>query len=232
MWLLSTPDGGVPPRAARVVECRGPPAGVPGCRRRAPGGWVGTASLSVTLFRASAALKPLASRGLSVSKKQCCDILGWTSTQFDNAVRAGMPVVERPNGRGTDWIVFMGDVIRWIVEQELKAAGHEPSEMVKLDLNAERARLAKEQADKTQMENELARGELVRASEVAKSDEIIYTALRDRIMGIVSIAPVLKDVALTGGVAGVREQLRVSIADALENVGTKQLPGLQDPKAA
>jgi phage terminase Nu1 subunit (DNA packaging protein) len=96
--------------------------------------------------RTSAALKPLASRGLSVSKKQCCDILGWTSTQFDNAVRAGMPVVERPNGRGTDWIVFMGDVIRWIVEQELKAAGHEPSEMVKLDLNAERARLAKEQA--------------------------------------------------------------------------------------
>jgi hypothetical protein len=103
---------------------------------------------------------------------------------------------------------------------------------VKLDLNAERARLAKEQADKTQMENELARGELVRASEVAKSDEIIYTALRDRIMGIVSIAPVLKDVALTSGVAGVREQLRISIADALENVGTKQLPGLQEPKAA
>ncbi len=142
------------------------------------------------------------SRGLAVSKKQCCDITGWTSSQFDKAVRDGMQVAERPNGRGTDWIVFMGDVIRWIVEQELKAAGHDPAQVVKLDLNAERARLAKEQADKTRMENELARGELVRASDVAKADEITYTALRDRILGIVSIAPVLKDVALTGGVPG------------------------------
>jgi valyl-tRNA synthetase len=55
-----------------------------------------------------------------------------------------MPVAEHPHGRHTDYVVFMGDVIRWIVEQELKAAGHEPSETVQLDLNAERARLAKE----------------------------------------------------------------------------------------
>jgi hypothetical protein len=52
----------------------------------------------------------VASRGLSVSKKQCCDILGWTSSEFDRAVREGMPVAERPSGRGTDYVVFMGDV--------------------------------------------------------------------------------------------------------------------------
>jgi hypothetical protein len=40
----------------------------------------------------------MASRGLSVSKKQCCDILGWTSSEFDKAVRDGMPVAERPSG--------------------------------------------------------------------------------------------------------------------------------------
>ncbi len=82
------------------------------------------------------------SRGLAVSRRQCCDILGWTQADFDKAVRDGMPVAERPSGRGTDWAVFMGDVIRWIVEQELRAAGHEPDAFVKLDLNAERARLA------------------------------------------------------------------------------------------
>ena len=65
------------------------------------------------------------SRGLAVSKKQCCDILSWSPSTFDKAVRDGMPVAERPTGRGTDYVVFMGDVIRWIVEQELKAAGHE-----------------------------------------------------------------------------------------------------------
>jgi hypothetical protein len=40
--------------------------------------------------------------------------------------------------------------------------GHEPDANEPLDLNAERARLAKEQADKTQMENAVARGELLR----------------------------------------------------------------------
>jgi hypothetical protein len=72
----------------------------------------------------------MASRRLSVSKKQCCDILGWTSSEFDRAVRDGMPVAERPSGRGTDYVVFMGDVIRWIVKQELQAAGHGTEEAV------------------------------------------------------------------------------------------------------
>jgi hypothetical protein len=52
------------------------------------------------------------SRGLTVSRRQCCDILGWTTHLFDKAVRDGMPVAERPSGRGTDYVVFMGDVIR------------------------------------------------------------------------------------------------------------------------
>jgi phage terminase Nu1 subunit (DNA packaging protein) len=134
------------------------------------------------------------SRGLAVSRRQCCDITGWSPNTFDNAVREGMPVAERPSGRGTDWIVFMGDVIRWIVEQELKAAGLEP--VKKLDLNEERARLAKEQADKTELENKLSRGELLRAEDVLKAEELVFTALRDRIMAVQSVAPLLHDAAL------------------------------------
>jgi hypothetical protein len=74
---------------------------------------------------------------LAVSRRQCCDILGWTPHLFDKAVRDGMPVAERPSGRGTDYVVFMGDVIRWIVKQEPQAAGHGADEAVPLDLNAE-----------------------------------------------------------------------------------------------
>jgi phage terminase Nu1 subunit (DNA packaging protein) len=72
----------------------------------------------------------MASRGLAVSQKQCCDILSWTRAEFEKAVRDGMPVAERPSGRGTDWVVFMGDVIRWLVERELQAAGHGTEEAV------------------------------------------------------------------------------------------------------
>jgi phage terminase Nu1 subunit (DNA packaging protein) len=125
------------------------------------------------------------SRGLTVGRRQCVDVVGWTPNDFDKAVREGMPVAERPSGRGTDYVVFMGDVIRWIVEQELQEAGIEPSAR-KLDLNEERARLAKEQADKTQLENKLARGELLRAEDVLKADEVVFSGLRDRVMQVQS----------------------------------------------
>jgi phage terminase Nu1 subunit (DNA packaging protein) len=167
--------------------------------------------------------KPLGSRGLSLSKKQFCDIRGWTSSQFDNAVRSGMPVVDRPSGRGTDWVVFMGDAVEWEVECALKAAGHEPSEVVKLDLNAERARLAKEQADKTALDNALARGELVRASVVTRIYETVFAALRDRVMAVRSKAPILRDAALKDGVAGVRAILDSELAEALNDVGSIEL---------
>jgi phage terminase Nu1 subunit (DNA packaging protein) len=165
------------------------------------------------------------SRGLAVSKKQCCDILGWTTYQFDKAVREGMPVAERPTSRQTDYVVFMGDVIRWIVNQELKAAGHEPDETSPLDLNAERARLAKEQADKTQLENKLARGELLRAEDVLKADEIVFSGLRDRVMAVQSVVPLLCDAALKDGERAMRPLLRDALTSALEDVGSAKLVG-------
>jgi phage terminase Nu1 subunit (DNA packaging protein) len=171
-------------------------------------------------------------RGLPVSKKQCCDIVSWTAHQFDKAMRDGMKVAEHPTGRGTDYVVFMGDVIRWIVEQELKAAGHEPSEVVKLDLNAERARLAKEQADKLDLENKLARGELLRAEDVLKADEIIFTALRDRVMQVQSVVPLLCDAALKDGERAVRPLLREALVGALEDVGSAELVGPTETPAA
>jgi phage terminase Nu1 subunit (DNA packaging protein) len=167
------------------------------------------------------------SRGLAVSRRQCCDITGWSPNTFDNAVREGMPVAERPSGRGTDWIVFMGDVIRWIVEQELRAAGHDPGKVVKLDGNAEKARLLKEQADKTELENQLARKELVRASDVAKADEVVMTTLRDRVMAVLSVAPLLSDAAKMEGLPKVRSVLRDALADALKKAGSVDVPELE-----
>jgi phage terminase Nu1 subunit (DNA packaging protein) len=117
----------------------------------------------------------------------------------------------------------MADVIRWLVEQALRAAGQEPSEVVKLDLNAERARLAKEQADKTELENQLARKELLPAAEVAKADEVIFAGLRDRVMAVQSVAPLLCDAALKDGERAVRPILREALTSALEDIGSAQL---------
>jgi phage terminase Nu1 subunit (DNA packaging protein) len=171
------------------------------------------------------------SRGLAVSRKQCCDILGWTEGNFDNAIREGMPFAERPSGRGTDWVVFMGDVIRWLVEREVRAAGFEPVQ--KLDLNAERARLAKEQADKTQLENKLARGELIRAEDVLKTGEVFYTGIRDRVTQVASVAPLLYDAAIgEEGLPKVRALLRQALVDALEEVGSAEVEADAEVAAA
>jgi phage terminase Nu1 subunit (DNA packaging protein) len=156
-------------------------------------------------------------RGLAVSRKQCCDILGWTVWQFDKSVSDGMPIADRPTSRGTDYVVFMGDVIRWLVEREMRAAGVEPAK--KLDLNVERARQAKAAADKLELENALARKDLLPSDEVSKTLEVSLAALRDRVMAITSVMPLIRERIIAGDEAGAGEKLRKALTDALEDVG-------------
>jgi phage terminase Nu1 subunit (DNA packaging protein) len=98
-------------------------------------------------------------------KQQCCEILGWTKHTFDKHVRDGMPVEGRPTSRGGDYVVQTGDVHRWPVKRAVERAGGDVGD--DLDLNAERARLAREQADGQAIKNAVARGELLPAEEVA-----------------------------------------------------------------
>lgn len=60
-----------------------------------------------------------------------------------------------------------------------RAAKHGP-----LDLVAERARLAKEQADKTAMDNSLRRQELLPADEVQRDLEQVFVAVRGRLLAL------------------------------------------------
>jgi hypothetical protein len=92
------------------------------------------------------------------------------------------------------------------------------------DYNRERTRLAKAQADKTEMENAVARRELLPAEDVAAADEIIFAGLRDRVLQVASVAPLLHDAAVSeAGLPKVRELLRQALVDALEDVGTAEL---------
>jgi phage terminase Nu1 subunit (DNA packaging protein) len=161
---------------------------------------------------------------LRCNKQQCCEILGWTKHTFDRNVRDGMPVEERPSGRGGDYIVCMGDVHRWLVKRALEQAGHKPGERAEvLDLNVERARLTKEQADKTEIENQLARKELLPAVDVSRTYETLFTVLRDRVMAVASVAPLLHDAAAGEGLPKVRALLRGELAAALDEVGSAEL---------
>jgi terminase small subunit / prophage DNA-packing protein len=100
--------------------------------------------------------------GRIVSRPELCAITGETRYEVDKWIQAGCPVVEKPTGRGGEWKFDTAQVFAWRAEQARREAGGGK----KLDLNDERARLAKEQADAQELKNRQARGELLPAEEV------------------------------------------------------------------
>lgn len=85
-----------------------------------------------------------------------------------------------------------------------------------LDLAEERARLAKEQADSKEMENAVARGELVNIEDVAVSIEKQFTKVRTKLLGIpTKVAPEAHACATVKEVQAIVEQ---AIIEALNDL--------------
>ncbi len=168
-------------------------------------------------------------RGQRVNKQKLCELLGWNREAFDRHVRDGMPVAERPTSRGGDYVLYTGDVIRWLTEREveraLEAAGMVKAEVINFEY--EKARLTREQADKTEIENKLARKELLPAVEFAKTCETLFTAIRDRVMAVRSTAPLLVDAAVSEGLPKVRALLDEALTEALDDCGSIELEEAQ-----
>ena len=91
----------------------------------------------------------------------------------------------------------MADVV-----EALHGAPGTPSQ--RINYGIERARLAREQADKVELENARTRRELLPADEVARADEAIFGAIRDALLALPDgLADVLCEVAVSEGPAGV-----------------------------
>lgn len=82
------------------------------------------------------------------------------------------------------------DVCRDAYIGKLRAAAAGRASSGDLDLSAERARLAKEQADAKEMENAVERGDLVYIEDVAKQIENQLTKVRTRLLAVpTKVAP-------------------------------------------
>lgn len=89
------------------------------------------------------------------------------------------------------------------------------------DLSEERARLAKEQADGKEMENEVSRGELVHIKDVGKNLERSLTKVRNRLLAIPT--DISQEVMTCDTVAEAQEVIERAILGALnELVGADQ----------
>src|SRR3954468_23192081 len=106
---------------------------------------------------------------MQTNRQQACSIFGLTRREFDQLLVVGFPAKKKSGSRGEDWSVDTVEAFRWLVAHELAEAGLAVSGSAPLDLDAERARLAKEQADKTAMENDRQRGKLIDAGEVKEA---------------------------------------------------------------
>lgn len=110
--------------------------------------------------------------------------------------------------------------IRYIRHLREVAAGRKSEDPEALDLTAERARLAKEQADNMALKNNTLRGELIPAEIVIAGGQAIVSAAKAKLLGIHakvrSRHPDISDAATT--------EIEAQIREALEELGNDGLP--------
>jgi phage terminase Nu1 subunit (DNA packaging protein) len=120
-------------------------------------------------------------------------------------------VIER-QGRGQ----YDLDVCRQAYITKLRETAAGRAANGELDLGEERARLAKEQADAKEMENEVQRGALVYIEDVAGAIEKQFTKVRTKLLAVpTKVAPEAHACATVKEVQGLLEQ---SITEALNDL--------------
>ncbi|GBE14687.1 phage DNA packaging protein Nu1 [bacterium BMS3Abin14] len=119
---------------------------------------------------------------MDVSKKRLSQITGIAERTLTRYQAEGMPY-ESAAKRGQPNVYNISQILAWLLDREKSKTTER-----ELDLNTERARLARAQAEKVEVENRVRAGELVKTAVVVKSvaefcrivKEMIYTA-QDRL---------------------------------------------------
>ena len=144
-----------------------------------------------------------------VTQVQLSDHLGISTTVISDLTSRG--ILEKNGKRGYDLekcrLSYLGH-LRDIASNRLKDGD--------LDLGAERARLAKEQADAKEMENAVERGDLVYIEKVAKQFEQQLTKARNKLLAAPTKVAAEAHAAAT--VKEVREIIEEAIIEALDEL--------------
>lgn len=150
-----------------------------------------------------------------VNKKQTAIFFGIATQSLDGWMSRGCPHEKKPGRQAV--LFYLPEVVAW------RYSGKVDGDNNVLDLQAERARLAKEQADKTAMENARIRGELVPVQAVRQLLEAVLSTFKTRVLALPSkLAPLLigltspvdaRDVVDNGLTDALNELSRLSCAD-------------------
>jgi len=131
--------------------------------------------------------------------------LGMNPVNVSKYIKAGIITAKPKNQYDLDEVT-----LEFISHLREKAAGRSS------DLSEERARLAKEQADGKEMENAIARGELVYIDDIANRFESALIRVRTRLLAIpTEIAP---EVVSSASVVEAQETIERAILGALNEL--------------
>jgi phage terminase Nu1 subunit (DNA packaging protein) len=134
---------------------------------------------------------PAGVKGKIVGKAELAKRTGRAVPTVDSWIRRGLPFVSK-GGPGKKWEIDTAAAIEWIVQHRATGFRSGPQPAVKigetsdddLDLTEERARLAKEQADRIALENAERRGGLIPVDDVVELWAKRIAAARAQLRGV------------------------------------------------
>lgn len=141
----------------------------------------------------------------SLSQADAARILGKTGRTLRYWTDQGAP-------RNADGTYSIPDLVEWLIQ----ARASSPGDLV---LESERARLAKEQADKTALENQVRRGKLVEVEEVRQLWTDLVAAARARLLAMPSkLGPMLTNIADANVAASrIRDEVYAALSELSES---------------
>jgi phage terminase Nu1 subunit (DNA packaging protein) len=172
---------------------------------------------------------------MKANRTQACTIFGVTKHQFDGFVTEGLPVERAGAGRGMTWAVDTIVMHRWLVERALKAAGVVPSAVAEnsnvLDLDVERAKLAREQRVGHELKNAVSRGELIPSPDVVEGWQAAIGRARSLLLGLPPAAAEELCLLAGKGPAAVRERLADMVHSTLEELANTSVDDTEEEAA-
>lgn len=153
-----------------------------------------------------------------VTTKEAAKLARVTEKTIRQWVRDGMPAVERHTGGAHDSTrIDLRDLYQWHLE-------HVPQD----PLDAERTRLAREQADKQALDNAVRRGELGELAAWRSEIETLFGEIRAQLLAI----PTKEAPQLDGNVNQRKERLEQVVREVLSRFATYRPGDRTEPGAA
>lgn len=154
--------------------------------------------------------------GKLVNKGELSGLLGKSERTLTTWQKNGMPI-EVDGGRGSHNLYDVEHVINWLINREIEARVQSHGSLEQLyDYDMERARLTHHQANKTELEEKVLRGQLIHADTVAMVQTKMLSAFRAKCLSLpTKTAP---RVIYLDDIAEVEGELRSAIYDTLSEL--------------